>query len=355
VTIPLAHATGNVIVDGSLPDLKWLGWFLDPAIRLQSPDFDDGPVVRLDSGEAGRPSDRGEGRTRVAFVLDEGPVLMSETSMDGGTYLVDSSNGVTCSLREDPLSVVVHASPSSSSDRIAFMRVVREFAHNGIIDGGGAVFHAAAAAAPQGAIVIVGPKGAGKTTMLARLLGLDGIDYLSNDRVVVWPPICVEPPSAYPMPTIVGVREGTRGMLPKLAAALSAVPAFTADADSPPGIRTATGTWYFSPRQFADACDRRLARVASVAAIVVLNGFGPLSSRPLDGNEAASAVRSAVLGHRAGHVVSDVFRVGPRRDDIQASIDGVCKHLVSSVPAFAVTMPADPDPAGFEAMVRSWR
>jgi hypothetical protein len=358
VTISLTHAAGNITVDGALPDVKWLTRFLYPAIRMVSPDVADGPVVRLDTSDTSRAAWRaahGEGRPRVAFVLDEGPVVMAETEMEGGTYLVDSSSGVGYSLSETPHSVVVHASASNTSGRIAFMRVVREFMHNAIVDNGGAVFHAAAAATPHGAVLILGPKGAGKTTMLARLLGLDGIHYLSNDRVAVPPPMWMAPPGAHPIPTIVGVREGTRAMVPDLAAALAAVPTFTADDEAVPAVRSATGTWYFSPRQFADACKRRLARAAAVSAIVVLDGFGPLSSRCLDSRAAASAVRSAVLGHRAGHVVSDVFRVGLRKEDVRASIDVVCDHLVSSVPAFGVTMPADPDLAALEAMVRTWR
>ena len=66
------------------------------------------------------------------------------------------------------------------------------------------------------------------------------------------------------------------------------------------------------------------------------------------------ALRSAVLGHHAGQLVSDVFRVTPRVDVLE-SVEEACRGLAARVPVFSVTVPDEPDAAALESIVRSWR
>ena len=76
-------------------------------------------------------------------------------------------------------------SPNRLTARVRLMRVVREYFHNAALHAGGLVLHAAAVVHDGRAIAVAGRKGAGKTTMLLRLLRDANASFLSNDRVLV--------------------------------------------------------------------------------------------------------------------------------------------------------------------------
>lgn len=89
--------------------------------------------------------------------------------------------------------------------RMTLMRVVRELASGAALAAGDVPLHASAVVAGGGATVFVGPKMAGKTTLLCHSLGHAGARYLANDRVFIDPVSGV----ARGMPTIVKLRAGT--------------------------------------------------------------------------------------------------------------------------------------------------
>jgi hypothetical protein len=104
------------------------------------------------------------------------------------------------------------------NSRIALMRVVRELAMNEASARGGLLVHGGAFLLGGKAVIISGPKGAGKTTSLLQALGQPGVRYVSNDRMLV-----TERRGAMRcrgIPTIISIRSGSLKSAPSLAASL---------------------------------------------------------------------------------------------------------------------------------------
>ncbi len=99
-------------------------------------------------------------------------------------------------------------------DRLTLMRVVRELATFEQWQRGRWLLHGAAFESAEGAVVVCGPKNAGKTTLLMHALQA-GCKLITNDRVVV--ERLAAGPVARGMPTIVCVREPTLKFFPGLA------------------------------------------------------------------------------------------------------------------------------------------
>jgi hypothetical protein len=99
-------------------------------------------------------------------------------------------------------------------DRLTLMRVVRELATFEQWQRGRWLLHGAAFESAGGAVVVCGPKNAGKTTLLMHALQA-GCKLITNDRVVV--DRLAAGPVAHGMPTIVCVREPTLEFFPGLA------------------------------------------------------------------------------------------------------------------------------------------
>ena len=349
MSLRLSHAGADITVDAPEADCRWLEQFMTPAFAVGGSSAVGTSHVRYELGPAPAVSSPSATR-RVVFVLDRGPILLAESLENGVMHFDDEQMGVSYSVARHPASATVHASTRSGLSRVALMRVVREYAHNAILDSGGLVLHAAAAMGPHGAIVIAGPKGSGKTTLLSRLLGLEGFGYLANDRVA----IARGSTTALAVPTIVGIRAGTRGLLPSVTRALERLPDFSGDDAASVNGRSGGGTWYFSPRQFAGALGRPILSGAAISAVVVLSGIGQAASLPMSHDASVQALRSALMGHHAGHLVSEVFRVAPRVDVLE-SVEEACSSLAARIPVFSVTVPDEPNAAALESMVRSWR
>jgi hypothetical protein len=112
-------------------------------------------------------------------------------------------------------SVRVIACHRDDHARLGLMRVVRELATGALSSRGRLPVHCAAFEMDGKAVLICGPKHAGKTSLLVHALQSGGT-FLSNDRVFV---DTAGPPLAQPMPTIVMLREGTLDHHARLAAA----------------------------------------------------------------------------------------------------------------------------------------
>ncbi len=99
-------------------------------------------------------------------------------------------------------------------DRLTLMRVVRELATVEQWQRGRWLLHGAAFESAGEAVVVCGPKNAGKTTLLMHALAA-GCKLITNDRVVI--DRLAAGPVARGMPTIVCVREPTLKFFPGLA------------------------------------------------------------------------------------------------------------------------------------------
>jgi hypothetical protein len=290
-------ASGSVAVDAPAPDLRWLEAFLAPAFNLEGNASDPIARVRLvDTPAASAPARTGAGR--VAFVLDRRPVRLSESAAADALIYADPGLQVTYSVRDRGRDVVVHRGPHEDLTRIALMRVVRECAHNALVEEGGVVIHAAAFAGARGAVLVTAPKGVGKTTLLAWLLSHAGVSYLANDRVGIIP----NQLEALAIPTIVAVRSGTR--------------------------------------QFAGALSCDLSARAPLAAIVSLRPEAPPGRlRHTALGDAADLLVEALLGAQPGVFVSEVFRPAAAVPEVVGRLRAACRRLACSVPCFELPAP----------------
>ena len=205
------------------------------------------------------------------FALDRGVVALPGWTEAGTTIMADTELGSF--YRVSGTAVEVIARPEFPRARIALMRVVRELlvaaaqAANRLLD-----LHAAAFAMPAGAVLLVGPKRAGKTTLLTHFLRQGGASLIANDRVLV----DVEPvsPIAFGVPTLVSVRMDTLELFPDLRRSPNERPAVFHSGESagplifePPGAGPSSD-FGLSPKQLAQRCGSGTTRCAPIAAIV---------------------------------------------------------------------------------------
>jgi hypothetical protein len=205
-------------------DQVWLAEFLAPAFGAGAPHANPAEWrVRLTVSEdrydelcatlEGAPRDEIEGFgfdgsfSRHRWFSDE----QGRTWAHDGRWVLFF--GVDASAR----SVRVIARDRTDRARLGLMRVVRELATAALSSRGRLPVHGAAFGMNGSAVLICGPKRAGKTTLLVHALQSGGT-FLSNDRVFV---DTAGPPRAQPMPTIVMLREGTLKHHAGLAAAFT--------------------------------------------------------------------------------------------------------------------------------------
>jgi hypothetical protein len=343
MTVVFATPTsGGIAVGAPGGECAWLRSFLTPAFGVASGVGNSAARVRLvDTPPPSAPP--GRGGDRVAFVLDGRPVRLATAAVADTLVAVDPELQLTYAVRGGN-DAVVHRGRRDDLTRIALMRVVREYAHNALVDSGGLVVHAAAFAGPRGAVLVTGPKGVGKTTLLARMLSSGRMFYLANDRVGITPDLR----SALSIPTIVAVRSGTRRLLPELAERLRPLGRFT-DLDARDGLPPdrSDDSWYFAPSQFAGALSCDVRPRAPLAAVVALRPDAPPGPpRRAAPAEAAEWLTASLLGAQAGVFVSEIFRPAPPAPRVAERLEAACRRIAAAVPC--VTLPA---PAPFDAAV----
>jgi hypothetical protein len=345
-TVLAAPMSGGIAVDAPDAECVWLRSFMAPAFGDLSGTCDSTAHVRLVDTPPPY-AFPGPVDDRVAFVLDRRPVRLATSTVVNTVVAADPELQLTYSVRGGN-DAVVHRGSRDDLTRIALMRVVREYAHNALVDSGGLVVHAAAVAGPRGAVLVTGPKGVGKTTLLARMLSRGRVSYLANDRVGITSDLG----SALAIPTIVAVRPGTRRLLPELAERLRPLGRFT-DLDAREGLppHRSDASWYFAPRQFTQALSCGMTASAPVAAIVMLRPSaapGPL--RDETPSQAAELVVESLLGAHAGVFISEIFRGDAPATGIAERLRAACCRLASAVPCFALPAPVSLDDATLDRL-----
>ena len=294
-------------------DLRWIGEFFGESYTALG---DAEPVVEVrlscddQAPEGGAPLG-----DRLAFALDSGPIWLP--SFVGPNFssadlerLLEADTGIAYDVSTDRSRVVVRYSGNRPAARVRLMRVVREYFHNASLQAGGIVLHAAAVVHDGRAIAIAGRKGAGKTTMLLRLLRDAETSFLSNDRVLVTGDLT---PLAQSIPTVVSLRDGTLAWLPDIASRVSDVGDFRSHhaerlaAGSQPPVRAGGGI-RLDARQLCDAVGRPMTPSAPLGAVIVIDEAQPVGTpHRLEPAEAAPVLASALLGSRSGVHASQVF------------------------------------------------
>lgn len=209
------------------------------------------------------------------------------------------------------------------------IRLMREAMLRTYEDAGGVVFHAAGVDVAGAAVMICGPRGAGKTTVAAALLKLPGTSLLSNDRLIAYQGNRVV---AVPLP--VPTAQGTIQAFPELER-LVAHPMGTMPVEFGSTIKHA-----FTARQFAETFGARLLSHSTLRLVIV--------PRLVDSDEPAYARALSVA--EAHHVVAancftphDEFWIHPwlvarQRTDEQLSrqAGAAIEHIVAAVPCIEV-------------------
>ena len=348
----LAFGGLRVLAEAASGHLEWLEEFLGPAFERSGGHEADWRVSLVEDRERHRQAlDRGRADgTLEAFAFDAKAVGLPRWrtgSADIGLF--DAARGILFEVAYAPRSVTLLTEPGNADGRIAFMRVVRELAVNRAQRRGGLVLHAAALAVGDRGIVITGPKGAGKTSLLIHVLRARCARYVSNDRVVV--PAAEGGVSAAGVPTIVALRRGTLDLFPSMAAraaasgyayrltlgeALAAGPRPSDPRGKPDSL---------SPVQLCRLLDVRTLACSEIAAIVfprVTGEPGTFVLRRLTEAEVVEKVPDMLFGVRGGRFTSSVFAdpADPPPPDLGALAER-CRDFTSRVPCLECRLGVD--------------
>jgi hypothetical protein len=205
-------------------DLVWLAEFLGPAFDIGASDTGSADqrvrltvsadaYARLSEARGRAPRDEIEGLgydgrfSRHRYFADD----------EGRTWAHDERWHLFFGVDAGARSVVIVARCHDDHARVGLMRVVRELATAALTNRKRLPVHGAAFEMDGRAVLICGPKRAGKTTLLVHALRGGGA-FLSNDRLFV---DTAGPPHAQAMPTVVMLRNGTFDQHPGLEAALA--------------------------------------------------------------------------------------------------------------------------------------
>jgi hypothetical protein len=203
--------------------LAWLQEFLEPWFTARNDRGDAGlPCIDVES-DAEPLSDRlaaaePTGRAVEVFTRDEPqPPWPLVRAGDAGELAVEPRGRIAIGVGagSGPARAIrALAAAERPHGRLAALRVLRELASAHALARGALPVHGAALADPDGVTLFVGPKKAGKSTLLLHALLQGGARYVSNDRVFA--DASARGANVRGMPTIVSLREGTLALAPRL-------------------------------------------------------------------------------------------------------------------------------------------
>jgi hypothetical protein len=272
----LTFGAACVTVASDDPDAaRWLAEFVAPWFE-SGPAMEAALEVRFTASPAEfetveRRAAATASRLLPCFALDHGVVVLPG-STDGEAVVIADAE-LDSFYRVSEGRVDVFGRPGCPRARIGLMRVVRELLVTAAQRASPHLdLHAAAFASPAGAVLLVGPKQTGKTTLLVHMLRTAGAALVANDRVIV--DVEPTPPLASGVPTLVSVRDPTLALFPDLRHAPDERPALRHRDEVPvysAAAAPATGpakNFSLSPAQLASRCGSATTRCAPIAAIV---------------------------------------------------------------------------------------
>lgn len=324
--------------------LSWLEEFLSPQFEVGERGAYDCRVrliadtKRYEATLHGRAWN--DGQLEECFALDSGPVrlpLWDAPSTD--RIIFDQAHTTFYVMDPRNASVDVLTPVGNLAARLSLMRVIREFAMNDAIGRGRLILHASGLVVGGKGIMMAGPKGAGKTTLMIHLLRHPGAEYVSNDRIVI----------TYDdrglrfrgMPTIVTIRFPTLEMFPVVRDRLLSSPyrdrltLGEAKTARKPFRAMADPQVSLSPAQLCDLLRVRSAGHGGVEALVfpqVTGRSGGIELEQLSTQAAAARLADSVFSVRSPNRASRVFVLSansPGPD--QGWLESLCRRLVSQV------------------------
>ncbi|HSQ00098.1 MAG TPA: hypothetical protein VL049_22975 [Candidatus Dormibacteraeota bacterium] len=191
-------------------ELAWLEEFLAPAFVRDDRAPSDCHVVVGDDADRLAALRAGAGHNpsqAVCLVLDGGPVRLPTWEDGDRRVVLHDEARLAYVIAADRRHIEVVSAPANDARRTALMKLVRELAMSAAWSPRSLVLHAAAFVVGRQAILIAGPKRAGKSSLLLHALGAAGARLLANDRVVL--ALGPRRAIAHGMPTIVNLRPDT--------------------------------------------------------------------------------------------------------------------------------------------------
>lgn len=308
-------------VHGADADLAWLEEFLVPAFERRA-----GGAAHHDAGsiaarhDAGRvtvvvridPARHRDRRARgpaggdvVCFEMDAGALRLPLWHDDPGWRTVRGDDDILLRVSPARRRVELLADRPGFGVRLLLLRTVRELACRAAVADGGALLHAAAFDLDGQAILLAGPKRAGKSSVLLFALRQAGGAYIGNDRVLLRPD-GRSGVLARGVPTIISLREGSLALFSGVRDQLRrrAFHSFITldearDRETSPPPEPTDGRFGITPAQLCALAGCAATGEAPATALLfptVRDDPGPLRLEALDTREATRLAAAARFG-----------------------------------------------------------
>jgi hypothetical protein len=320
--------------------LAWALEFFGPSLQPGGP----GPV-RLEVGAEERHEDLVEREAeaqeeRPWFAFDQSmyslPTLDTEQALLG----IDSLRGCAIDLRPSDIRLV--GDPRRRRWRLDVVLVIHEIVATALRRDGALEVHAASIEAGGRAVLLVGPKGAGKTTLSFHLLRSGLVRWLANDRVFA---AAADGVDVLGVPTALKVRPATAAEFPDLGCGLPEIERpylYGADEETPMAEAEPRqgDVLMLSPSQVAARLGAKRIGAAPLGALLfpeVDTSARGWSVQPISTAEAEAAIWRNLFGDAGRRARSaTVFEElsGGRVEPDPA----VARAMAEVAPAFAVTL-----------------
>ena len=332
--------TVAVRVEVGAPDVAdWLTEFFEPWIQpLHSVPRPDATIRVIADGRVPRRPEPDARDEFAAWALDTRLVALPGCRTGDGLTLFDREFDCVYILRGDS-QVDVLGTAGARGLRLGAMRVVREILTSRWLARGNAHgrldIHGAAFATAGRAVIVAGPKGAGKTTLVSYALSSTRAGLVSNDRVLVdLAPV----PSAFGVPTLVSARRHTLRLFPRLVgtggeARLQPVDGPAAEAGE---LESGRAVQSLSLQEFATRlhapCERGAVPLGAVLFTEIDCEVDDVTIDPIPARRAVTMLSSCLYGRpgQRQHNATVFAGIGDRRHDV-VDTDRTLSRLAGSV------------------------
>jgi hypothetical protein len=358
----LAFRVGSTTVDiefGDVGAAAWLAEFVTPWAHEVAPGSGAWHVRHVPSTtryeelrEQLRHHDSGE---IPCYALDKGVLYLPGLTTGNGALALDAELGYGLIVEGRTIDVI--ADGDSPRARGGLMRVVRELlASRAMSDDTSLVdLHAAAFAVSSHAVLIVGHKTAGKTTVLTHALSSGEASLVANDRVFVR--ATDTSVAAVGVPTLVSIRPWTLDRYPLLRQHDQERTAMLSVEEVRAGVtvsypRTAGG-FALTPALFASRLGVTRVGDAPIAAVLfpeISNETETWSFEPLPTADAEARIRACLYGAGAARVPTVLERVDGREAPVTSRAADTIGRLIASAQLVKATL----GPGAYDGSARAW-
>jgi hypothetical protein len=150
----------------------------------------------------------------VGFLLDGSVIMFSlYRDIEGKSWLLDPQFKAFYRIDQEKIEIIV---PNNCNEaKFILARVIRELAIAKALDNGVPVLHGSSVGKQNQGILILGDRGAGKTSFSAYCMNRLGFDFIANDRVAVLNDE-VGKFQVHGIPTLIRIRRPTSELLPEV-------------------------------------------------------------------------------------------------------------------------------------------